>query len=204
MKTGPKYKICRRLGSSVFEKCQTQKYMLSESRKGKKMGRPKKKMLSDMGKQLLEKQKIRFTYGISDKKLSDYVSRVDIKLEEDPSSQLISMLESRLDNVVYRLGLADTRRMARQLVSHGHIVVGGRKTTVPSYEVSPGDQISVREGSKQKGVFTDLGQKIQNYQVPSWLNFDVANMSGEMLRKPAGMEVEVDFDPVMVIEHYKR
>lgn len=202
MRPTPKYKICRRLGSSVFEKCQTQKYMLSEQKKGRKQRRPK--MLSDMGKQLIEKQRIRFTYGISDKKLSKYVSRVDVKQEQDPASQLLGMLESRLDNVVYRLGLADTRRMARQMVSHGHITVNGKKMKVPSYELKAGDEVVVREGSKNKNVFSDIMEKYQDQGVPSWLSFDPKSMTGQVLNLPDQETLEVAFDPMMVIEYYSR
>ena len=176
--------------------------MLSESRKGRQRRRPKP--LSDMGKQLLEKQRIRFTYGISDKKLSKYVSLVDVKKERDPASQLMGMLETRLDNVVFRMGLAETRRMARQLVSHGHITVNGKKITVPSYDAKTGDQIAVREGSKSKKLFADLNEKFQEYSIPSWLHFDPKAMSGEVISIPDKESVDTPFDPIMVIEYYSR
>ncbi len=203
MKIGPKYKICRRLGSSVFEKCQTQKYTLSESKKkGTRSKRPK--ALSDMGKQLLEKQKIRFTYGITHKQLGGYVKRVDTKKEMSPDIQLISMLERRLDNAVFKLGLASTRRMARQLVSHGHITVNGRKVTIPSFELSVGNVLAIREGSKDKKVFAEIKESIKEVDIPTWIDFDLKKMEAKIVSKPDESSKSSAFDPTMIIEYYSR
>src|SRR3989344_4390397 len=129
---GPRYKICKRLGSGVFEKCQTQKFQLSEARRGAKRRTGRKpRTLSDFGRQLLEKQKVRYAYGVPERQLARY-TREAVEGTGDPTVSLLSRLETRLDNVVYRLGLAPTRLAARQLVSHGHIAVGERRVTIPS------------------------------------------------------------------------
>src|SRR5581483_8756571 len=130
MLIGPKYKICKRLGSSVFEKCQTQKFQLAADRaprktKGRRGG-------SDYGAQLIEKQKARFTYGLSEAQFSRYVHEAMEIKGKDSAAGLLARLEARLDNVVYRAGFVKTRRAARQLVSHGHVTVGGKRLNVPS------------------------------------------------------------------------
>src|SRR5210317_1648441 len=125
MKVGPQYKVCKRLGNGVFEKCQTQKFTLSEGKKSFKMGKRPRQM-SDYGKQLIEKQRVRYTYGITEKQLVNYV-KGSAQKEGDATDTLLETLERRLDNVVYRLGLAPTRRAARQMVVHEHIRVNGKK-----------------------------------------------------------------------------
>src|SRR5262245_8692490 len=129
MKIGPKYKIAKRLGAPVFEKTQTQKFALSEARKAKNVRKKRGGAASDYSKQLTEKQKMRYTYGITEKQLRRYVDEA-AATGHQPIALLIARLESRLDNVVYRLGLAPTRLGARQMVSHGHVTVNGRKLTI--------------------------------------------------------------------------
>jgi len=202
-KIGPKYKICRRLGSDVFEKCQTQKFVLSESKKSKTGRRGKRpKMLTDYGRQLLEKQKVRFMYGLSEKQFKNLVNKAIDKKGKESTSSLYENLESRLDNIVFRLGLAPTRRMARQMVSHGHILVNGKKTTVPSYSLVKGDKIAIREGSKNKGPFTVLeSDKISS---PKWMKFDYKKMEGEIIGEPMYADKEANMDLNTVIEFYSK
>lgn len=201
MKIGPKFKIAKRLGAPIFEKTQTQKFTLSESRGGRRGKRPGQ--MSDYKRQLIEKQKMRFTYGISEKQLRRYVNEAVAKSHQ-PISLLMSRLEARLDNVVYRLGLAKTRRLARQVVSHGHIVVNGKKITIPSHKVKVGDVITVREGSKQTGLFIDLSEKHESASVPAWLKFDVKKLEGNVMGEPAYNPTEAMFDPAQVLEYYSR
>jgi small subunit ribosomal protein S4 len=130
---GPKYKICKRLGASVFEKCQTQKFQLAEARAPRKT-RGKRGGGSDFGAQLLEKQKARFTYGLSESQFSRYVHEA-MEQKGDSARGTCFRLESRLDNVVFRAGFVKTRRAARQLVGHGHVMVNGRRMNIPSYKV---------------------------------------------------------------------
>jgi len=205
MKTGPKYKICKRLGGGVFEKCQTQKFALSEARSGKTRGkRGGMRALSDFGRQLLEKQKVRFTYGVSEKQLSRYIKESTQKKGGTPVEMLLGHLEARLDNVVYRLGLAATRAFARQMVSHGHITVNGRKVTIPSYRVSAGDVIGVREGSKGKTLFADVGSRLKEHKTPAWIALDAAEVRGEIKGTPGTENTDTLFNLAAVLEYYSR
>ncbi len=201
MKIGPKYKIAKRLGAPIFEKTQTAKFALSQA----KQGRVRKRggMASDYKKQLIEKQKMRFTYGITEKQLSRYVAEATTTSHQ-PIALLIERLESRLDNVVYRLGLAKTRRYARQMVSHGHIFVNGRRLNVPSYKVKTSDVIAVRENSKASGMFTEFADKHDVVSIPSWLTFDGKTMSGTAVGTPAYVATDHMFDPEQVFEYYSR
>lgn len=207
MKIGPKYKICKRLGSAVFEKCQTAKFSAAQDarapqKKGRGGGRPGN--MSEFKRQLTEKQKMRFSYGITEKQLSRYVSDA-LEHEGDPAKLLVDRLESRLDNVVYRMGLAKTRRLARQMVSHGHITVGAKKMTIPSYKVEKGDVISVREGSKSSPLFTSLAEQLASATTPSWISFDVSKLSGSKTAEPQTAErTDSLFDPVQVLQFYSR
>ncbi len=200
---GPKYKIAKRLGASIFEKTQSQKFALSEARSAKNKTTKRPGMMSDYKRQLLEKQKMRFTYCITEKQLRRYIDEA-LEKSQQPITMLIARLESRLDSVVYRLGLAKTRLLARQMVSHGHIMVNGKKLSIPSYKVTVGDVVSVREGSKHSGLFTNFADNHVQAGVPSWLTFDAKNMTGEKKSEPAYEPVETLFDPQQVLEFYSR
>lgn len=202
MKIGPKFKIAKRLGAPIFEKTQTQKFAISEARQGKMRGR-RPAQASDYKKQLIEKQKMRFTYGISEKQFRKYVDE-GLAKSQQPIQHIFSRIESRLDNVAYRLGLAKTRQAARQMAAHGHLTVNGRKMTTPGHKVTIGDIISVREGSKQSVMFQALTDTHEQAGVPSWLKFDLKTLTGEMLAEPTYEPSETLFDPVLVLEFYSR
>lgn len=199
---GPKYKIAKRLGAPIFEKTQTQKFALSEARTARTKTRRGGQM-SDYKRQLIEKQKMRFTYGISEGQLSRYVSE-SIEKGTQPIANLFARLEQRLDNVVYRLGFAKTRRLARQLVSHGHIFVNGRRLNVASHATKIGDVISVREASKQSALFVTLSETLAGTPSTSWLSLDVKTLSGEVKSVPVFEQTESQFDPNLVLEYYSR
>lgn len=200
MKVKAKYKICRRLGTSVFEKCQTKKFELSESRRKRQRRRRRQ---SKYGDQLIEKQKVRFTYGINERQFRRYV-REALKGKGDPIESLYRRLEQRLDNVVFRMGLAPTRAMARQLVSHGHIDVNGRRINIPSHTVLPGDVVSVRKRSRDKGPFRDLEEEMEQYATPTWVAFDAKQLSGNIAGNPSYDPTESNMDLTAVIEFYSR
>ena len=202
MKIGPKYKIAKRLGAPIFEKTQTQKFEISLARSNSNRTRRPGQM-SDYKRQLIEKQKMRFTYGISEKQLRRYVGEAMDKSHQ-PVALLMERLESRLDNVIYRLGLAKTRRLARQIASHGHVCVNGKKMTIPSHRVKVGDIISVREGSRQNGLFANLKDTHEPAAVPDWLSFDVKKLEGKMKSAPVYNPAETLFDPEQVMEYYSR
>jgi small subunit ribosomal protein S4 len=198
--TTKKYKICRRLGVGMFEKCQTQKF-LARAKTGKKEVRVRR---SDYGVQFLEKQKIRFTYGVREKQFSNYINfamthgKKDIK----PSDLLSQLLERRLDNVVYRLGLANSRALARQIVSHGHILVNGKKLNIPSYQVEKGDIIAIREGSKKTVLFTDVATKLKAFKTPDWIKWSTDFSKADITAMPKGTDPFLN--PQSVIEFYSR
>ncbi len=198
---GPKFKIAKRLGAPIFEKTQTQKFIISQARKGKSSKRPGQ--MSDYKRQLIEKQKMRFTYGITEKQLRRYVDE-SVEKSHQPTTLLMERLESRLDNVVYRLGLAKTRRFARQVVSHGHILVNGKRMTIPSYRVRIGDVITVREGSKQSGLFVQIADTHESAGVPSWLSIDIKKLTATMNLLPVYNPAATLFDPEQVMEYYSR
>lgn len=202
MKIGPKFKIAKRLGAPIFEKTQTQKFELSVARGGRRTNRRRPQM-SDYKRQLLEKQKMRFTYGITEKQLRRYVDDA-VEKSNQPIVILMQRLESRLDNVIYRMGLAKTRRLARQIASHGHICVNGKKMTIPSHKVKVGDILSIREGSRQTGLFINLPETHEAAGLPSWVTYDVKKMEGTMKAIPEYNAAESLFDPEQVLEFYSR
>jgi small subunit ribosomal protein S4 len=203
MKIGPKYKIAKRLGAPIFEKTQTQKFevSLARSQNARRSRRPGQ--MSDYKRQLLEKQKMRYSYGVTEKQLRRYVDEA-MEKSTQPVALLMERLESRLDNVIYRMGLAKTRRLARQIVSHGHICVNGKKMTIPSHQVREGDEVSVREGSRQNGLFVSLHETHEPAGVPAWLSFDAKKLSGSVTSAPAYNPSETLFDPEQVMEYYSR
>lgn len=202
MKVGPKYKICKRLGASVFEKCQTQKFQLAEARaprktRGKRQG-------SDFGAQLLEKQKARFTYGLTEGQFSRYVEEAMHKRGEDSARGLLERLESRLDNVVYRLGFVKTRRAARQLVSHGHVQVNGKRVSVPSYRVEEGDAVAIRHGSRTSALFVGREEAAAQEHVPAWLILSADGFEATVTATPTLGETETPFNAAVIIQFYSR
>ncbi len=204
MKIGPKFKIAKRLGAPIFEKTQTQKFELSVARAGMKRSNKRPGQASDYKRQLIEKQKMRFSYGISEKQLRRYVDEAIAKEGHKPVALLMDRLETRLDNVVYRMGLAKTRQFARQMVSHGHITVNGRRLNIPSHKVKIGDVIAVREGSRTSAMFEGLADKHEAVGVPSWLSFDAKKLEGSIKGAPLFNPAETLFDPEQVMEYYSR
>jgi len=202
MKIGPKFKIAKRLGAPIFEKTQTQKFAASEGRLGKTAKR-KPAQMSDFKRQLIEKQKMRFMYGITEKQLRRYVEE-SIDKSDQPIQYLFSRLETRLDNVVYRLGLAKTRRFARQMVSHGHILLNGKRMTIPSHKVKAADVVTVREGSKQSPMILTMAETHEAAGVPSWLSIDIKKLEGKITGIPSYNPTETLFDPEQVFEFYSR
>lgn len=203
MKIGPKFKIAKRLGAPIFEKTQTAKFEQSLQRGGNQRRGRRPGQMSDYKRQLIEKQKMRFTYGVSEKQLRKYVNEA-VEKSNQPVALLMDRLESRLDNVIYRMGLAKTRQMSRQMASHGHFCVNGKKMTIPSHKVKVGDIISVREGSRSSILFTNLGDTHESTAVPAWLSFDVKKLEGEMKAAPVYNPAETLFDPEQVMEYYSR
>ncbi|MFA5778313.1 MAG: 30S ribosomal protein S4 [Candidatus Paceibacterota bacterium] len=196
----PKFKICRRLGPGVYDKCQTSKFASSSTKTLPGGKRPKAP--TEYGVQLIEKQKIRFSYGISERQLSNYVKKVSHIKGAGTSLKLYEGLESRLDNVIYRMGLGASRRATRQMVSHGHFIVNNHRVTVPSFELKVGDVVKIREGSKGKKIFENMTDRLKDYNGPAWVAFDPKNMEGRVLAKPKNTETFLDLNAVL--EFYSR
>ena len=204
MNIQPTYKVCRRLGAGVFDKCQTQKFTVSEARHAKSERR--RRAVSDYGKQLLEKQRVRFAYGVSERQLRKYVEecfRV-AALGHDPALRMIEQLEMRLDNVVYRSGLAPTRRAARQLVSHGHVMVNNKRTTIPSYTVAQGDTFTLRDRTKNLPLMDRLKETLEASQAPVWITFEQKKFSGTIQATPTEKNTEMPGSVSAILEYYSR
>jgi small subunit ribosomal protein S4 len=202
MNTRTQYKLARRLGASIFPKTQTQKFALALEKRAqnKKRGRG----MTEYGKQLIEKQKIKATYGLSERQFRIYVDEAMSVKGVTPIDYLHERLERRLDNIVFRMNLAPSRRAARQMVSHGHIIVNGTKSTVPSQKMFVGDTLAIREGSKTAGYFANFADKFAESKMPSWLSFTLAKMTGEMTALPTKETAEAAGDLSAVLSFYSR
>ena len=192
---GPRFKQCRRLGLNV---CGHPKAM---KRAAKRSARNDKK-LSDYGTQLLEKQRLRAYYGVMEKQFANYFEKAS-KSKELTGFALIKLLECRLDNLVYRLGFANSIRQARQMVVHGHILVNGKKVDIPSFNVSVGDEIKLREKSQKNPMFKEnFESSILN--VLPYISKNEADFSGTLLRYPERNEVPIEINEVLVVEYYSK
>jgi len=207
--TGPVCKLCRREGEKLLlkgERCFTPKCALERRAYAPGMrGRQAqfRRKESDYGLQLREKQKARRIYGVLERQFRRYYKEAE-RRKGLTGVNLLIILESRLDNVVYRLGFADSRAQARQLVRHGHFDVNGRKTNIPSFLVKAGDVIAVRERSKKLAYFRDLGTVMEHKVVPEWLSLDIPIMEGRVLALPTREDIDASLDEHLIVEYYSR
>ncbi len=206
MRIGPKYKICRRLGSGIFSKCQTTRFTISEGKKklGAKQGRKHRSTKTEFGAQLLEKQKIRLSYGLNERQLVNYVMKSKNKKGSLPAQEIFRLLETRLDNALFRMGFVPTRQFARQAVTHGHITVNGSRVTRPSYEVKAGDLVGVSSGSKQNGIFKDKAKALEDHAAPSWIAVDKDSVSAKIISAPSSTEQSPDLNFASIVQFYSR
>lgn len=196
--TGPAYKKSRRLGFSTLE---TGKELAKRPYAPGQHGADRKKKQSEYGTQLQEKQKMRFMYGLTEKQFKRTFERAS-KMQGIAGENFFKLLESRLDNVVYRMGLANTRRGARQLVNHGHILVNGNKVDIPSYNVTPGSKISLKETSMEHpAVKAALDTNITR---PAYVEFDNKKMAGTYVRYPERSELTAEINESLIVEYYNR
>lgn len=165
-------------------------------------GGTRRKKVSEYGAQLKEKQKVKFVYGILEKQFHRYYLKA-ANMKGITGDNMLQLLELRLDNVVYRLGLAKTRRMARQVVGHGHIRVNGKKVDIPSYSVKVGDVITLRPTSAEKEMFKALREGI-SVLTPKWLTFDAPNLTGTVNALPAREDIDLQLQENMIVEFYSR
>ncbi len=197
--TGSTWKLSRRLNYSVLE---TGKELAKRPYGPGQHGKDRKKKNSEYGKQLAEKQKVRFTYGVSERQFKRFYELAK-KAKGVTGYEFLKILESRLDNVVYRLSLARTRRLARQLVNHGHILVDGKKVDIPSYLVKPGQVISVKESSKNIFPIQDSVGLVGNI-IPAYVTFDKDNLKGTYVRYPDRKELSSDIHEDLIVEFYNK
>jgi small subunit ribosomal protein S4 len=204
--TGPVCKLCRREGVKLFlkgDKCMTHCTLERRSSRPGQHGSGRSRKESGYAKQLREKQRVRRTYGVLERQFHRHFEAA-ARRPGKTSENLLQILEMRLDNLVYRLGFADSRAQARQLVCHGHFSVNGRKTDIPSFIAKPNDVIAVRERSKGTEYFKIREQLLEQKGVPSWLSLDKAAMAGRVLSIPSRADLELPFDEQMVVEFYQR
>ncbi|MDD4476786.1 MAG: 30S ribosomal protein S4 [Patescibacteria group bacterium] len=198
---------CRRAGEKLFlkgEKCFGPKCPLLKRNYPPGMHGSEAKhhsKLSGYGKQLREKQKAKRIYGIMERQFANYVAEASKKVG-NTGIILINYLESRLDNAVYRMGLGKSRQSARQIVSHGHITVNGRKVDVPSFRVKVGQIIALKESSKNKPAFTNIEERLAKAEAPSWISVDAKKVSAKITSDP--VKEEPEFDAKTIIEFYSR
>jgi small subunit ribosomal protein S4 len=201
MKIGPKYKIARRLGSAVFEKTQTAKFTLSEQKKRqKRFNRPR----TNFAVQLLEKQRVRYAYGITEKQLRKYINEVIESKSKTPADDLYSKLEKRLDSIILRSGFATTRFQARQAASHGHFMVNGTKVTIPSRQIKESDEIVLKESKQTSPLYSEFVENFKDITTPSWVSVDPKKFSTKLKGEPVYKATELPFDLLAVIQFYKR
>lgn len=191
----PSLKRCRSLGLETA----VVGLAKSSKRQPKRSGRK----VSEYGMQLKEKQKAKFIYGVLEKQFRSYYDKAQ-KMQGITGENLLCLLERRIDNVVFRLGLASTRRQARQLVSHGHITVNGKRLNIPSALVSVGDVVGVKEKSRSTELFKEIAESKNALSVPAWLTADIQNLTGSVTRFPNRDEIDVPVNEQAIVELYSK
>lgn len=196
---GPICKVCRREGISMHDgKCALNRRTYAPGMHGARV-----RKLSEYGGQLREKQKVRRMYGLLERQFRLYFEKAD-RAQGVTGERLLQLLEIRLDNVVYALGFARSRRLARQLVTHGHFQVNGKRVNIPSYQLKAGDEISVGPKAMKNTYFTDWKRSQVEHVLPSWLELDEAKRSGKVLALPERTDISPDINEQLIVEYYSR
>ena len=205
--TGPKEKLSRKLGENLGLKAERsfspKSSFLKKPYRPGQHGKARRRALSEFGAQLLEKQKIKYTYGINEKQLKKCFSEAKQR-KGITGNLMLSMLERRFDNVIYRSGFAESRNISRQLVNHGHFLVNDKKVTVPSYQVEIGDIISIKPRSMPKQIFFDLINKLKKHETPSWLLIDKKKLEIKIKGKPENNDLPKNFNTNSIIAFYSK
>ena len=201
-------RLCRRTGTKLMlkgERCFTEKCALD--RRGTPPGAHgnsrRRRKVSDRGVQLMEKQKAKYTYGMMERQFRRFFGEA-ARIPGITGANLMRMLECRLDNVIFRLGFADSRSQARQIVRHGHLNLNGHRTDIPSCMVKAGDVIEWRKPSTKSEYYKILVEKIEDKNVPVWLSLDKGNMVGRVLAMPEPGDIRTNFDEKAIVEYYSR
>lgn len=197
--------MSRREGVALTSSAKVMKVMQKRAYRPGQHGGPNSRppRMSVYATQLREKQKAKRIYGILEKQFRNYFKKAT-NLEGNTPDNLGRLLEMRLDNAVYRLGLAKTRPQARQMVSHALIHVNGKKLNIPSYQVKVDDVISIRPNKVNKGLFADLDERLKNHTVPGWLHFDMSKKEGKVVSLPQGEDLQETYNPKLIVEFYSR
>ena len=199
-------RLCRREGAKLFLKgtrCYTKKCAFERRPTPPGQHGVRRRKMGDFGIQLREKQKVRRVYGVLERQFHNYYVQAQGS-EGITGENLLRFLETRLDNVVFRLGFASSRAQARQLVAHGHFAVNGVATNVPSYELKPGDRIEVRESRRAREAFKVIRETLRSHQAPEWLSLDAANLAGTVATLPRRDQMPLDLSEQLVVEYYSR
>ncbi len=203
----PKCKRCRRAGEKLFlkgERCQSQKCAIIKRNyaPGASAG-ARRARLTDYGMQLQEKQKAKRQYNMLEKQFKLTFDK-SAKKTGNTGENFLKLLESRLDNIVYRLGLASSRPQARQLINHGLFTLNGKKMDIPSYLAKTGDEIAIKASKKNAKIFKELPEKLKNKEVPGWLNLDIKKMTAKILHAPSIQDIKPNFNVQVIVEYYSR
>ena len=203
-------RLCRREGQKLFlkgDRCYSAKCPLSPNHKKNitpgQHGKPAGAKMSDYGTQLREKQKVKQAYGIMEKQFHHYYEMAMVK-RGVTGETLLQYLERRLDNVVYRLGFASSRKEARQLVTHSHFTVNGKKVNIPSYLTKAGDEIAVKSKSRKSPKFVTLAETAAGKTIPSYLSLDVEKMTGKVVNLPSRADIDLPIDERLIVELYSK
>ena len=206
--TGPSCRLCRREGCKLHlkgERCNSDKCSLNRRAQapGQHGAANNRRRVKEYSLQLREKQKAKRYYGILEKQFKNYFEKADRK-EGQTGENLLTMIERRLDNVVYRMGMAESRKEARQLVLHGHFTVNGKKVNIPSYEVSKGDVVALKENSRKLGKFKMLIEDINARTIPAWMDVDKENIVATLKELPKREEIDFPFEEHLIVELYSK
>lgn len=204
---GPVCRLCRREGVKLFlkgERCYTPKCSLEKKNYAPgQHGQQQRRKLSNYGVQLREKQKLRRIYGLNEQQFLNYFTKAASQKGATGENFLV-LLERRLDNVIFRLGLASSRSAARQIVRHGHVTVDGQKVNIPSYQVRVGQIVSLKDKSKAKQYFVDMAENAKNKTAPKWLEADYEKVGGKVVSLPAREDIDTQVDELLVVEFYSK
>ena len=204
--TDPVCRLCRREGAKLFLKgsrCYTKKCAFERRPSPPGQHGVRRRKVGDYGLQLREKQKVRRIYRILEKQFRNYFDAAESR-PGVTGENLLRFLELRLDNVVFRLGIASSRDQARQFVSHGHFAVNGRPTNIPSYQLKPGDVVAVRESHRERAPFKVAKENLRSVQVPEWLIIDPATLTGTISAAPRRDQMPLELNEQLVVEYYSR
>ena len=191
----PVLKRCRTLGIDPS--------VMGIDKKSKRNPKPTRRKQSEYGRQLTEKQKVKFIYGMLEKQFRKYYE-LAVKMPGITGENLLQILESRLDNVIFRLGLANTRRESRQMVSHGHILVNGKRLDIPSYRVKVGDVITLKETTKSSDRIKDIVEANSTRTVPKWLDMDKNTLSGKVIALATREDIDFEVEEHLIVELYSK